>query len=336
MTDFTVYPAIDLRGGRCVRLKQGDFGRAKEYDADPVERARDWESQGAQAIHIVDLDGAEGGRPVQLGLIHRIARAVGVPLQVGGGIRSIEDLRAVRSAGAQRVVMGTAAVEDRDLRLRAVEEAGDSLLVAVDARDGVVATHGWLRSSGFSVLDLSKELAADGVASVLYTDVARDGMDAGAALEATAAVAKIIPTVASGGVRGPEDVATLSSTPGVTGVVVGTALYEGKTTLRELISCAKAPHEIILKPDAGGAGFKPAPTFNTRGWTNGLALFVLGGLDRTPGEFGEGFVCGPSLVGVRLGDGLPGHLHRGVEGGVYLVGPGGLVLDVQHAWGRPP
>jgi phosphoribosylformimino-5-aminoimidazole carboxamide ribotide isomerase len=229
-----------------VRLKQGDFGRAREYDADPVERARDWESQGARAIHIVDLDGAEEGRPVQLELVRSIARAVGVPLQVGGGIRSIEDLRAVRGAGARRVVMGTAAVEDRDLRLRAVEEVGDSLLVAVDARDGVVVTHGWRRSSGVSVLDLSKELADDGVASVLYTDVARDGMDTGAALEGTAAVAEIIPTVASGGVRGPEDVATLSSTPGVAGVVVGTALYEGKTTLRDLIAGVVAPQRDRL------------------------------------------------------------------------------------------
>jgi phosphoribosylformimino-5-aminoimidazole carboxamide ribotide isomerase len=226
-----------------VRLKQGDFRRAKEYDADPVERARDWESQGAQGIHIVDLDGAEEGRPVQLELIRRIARAVGVPLQVGGGVRSIEDLRAVRGAGAQHVVMGTAAIEDRNVRLKAVQEVGDSLLVAVDARDGVVATHGWRRSSGVPVLDLSKELAADGVASVLYTDVARDGMNAGIALEGTEAVAEIIPTVASGGVRGTEDVAALSRTPGVVGVVVGTALYEGKTTLRELISCAKAPHD---------------------------------------------------------------------------------------------
>jgi phosphoribosylformimino-5-aminoimidazole carboxamide ribotide isomerase len=240
LTDFTVYPAIDLRGGRCVRLKQGNFGRAKEYDADPVERARDWESQGAQAIHVVDLDGAEEGRPVQLELIRRIARAVGVPLQVGGGVRSIEDLRAVRGAGAWRVVMGTAAVEDRDLRLRAVEEVGDSVVVAVDARGGVVATHGWRKSSGVSVLDLSKELVAEGVASVLYTDVARDGMDAGAALQGTAAVAEIIPTVASGGVRGPTDVAPLSRTPGVTGVVVGTALYESKTTLRDLIASVQA------------------------------------------------------------------------------------------------
>ncbi|HKH38009.1 MAG TPA: 1-(5-phosphoribosyl)-5-[(5-phosphoribosylamino)methylideneamino]imidazole-4-carboxamide isomerase [Rubrobacter sp.] len=247
MSGFAVYPAIDLRGGRCVRLKQGDFGRAKEYDADPVERARDWESQGAQTIHVVDLDGAEEGRPVQLELIRRIAGAVGVPLQVGGGVRSIEDLRALRGAGARRVVMGTAAVEDRDLRLRAVEESGDSLLVAVDARDGVIATHGWLRSSGVSVLDLSKELAADGVASVLYTDVARDGMNAGIALEGTAAVAEIIPTVASGGVRGTEDVAALSRTPGVVGVVVGTALYEGRITLRDLMASVQATHSGMRK-----------------------------------------------------------------------------------------
>jgi phosphoribosylformimino-5-aminoimidazole carboxamide ribotide isomerase len=224
-----------------VRLKQGDFERAKEYDADPVERAREWVRQGAQAIHVVDLDGAEEGRPVQLELLRSIARAVGVPLQVGGGVRSIEDLRAVLGAGAQRVVMGTAAVEDRDLRLRAVEAAGDSVVVAVDAREGVVATHGWRRSSGISVVDLSKELVADGVASVLYTDVARDGMNEGAALEGTATVAEIIPTVASGGVRGTEDVAALSRTPGMVGVVVGTALYEGKTTLRDLIASVQTP-----------------------------------------------------------------------------------------------
>jgi phosphoribosylformimino-5-aminoimidazole carboxamide ribotide isomerase len=233
---FTVYPAIDLRDGKCVRLKQGDFGRSKEYDADPVERARDWERQGAAAIHVVDLDGAEMGRPVQLDLIEQMATAVNVPLQVGGGIRTWNDMRVVREAGAERVVMGTAVVADRELRREAVEAAGASLIVAVDARDGIVATHGWRRSSGIPVLDLAQELAADGVASVLYTDVARDGMDAGAALEATAAVAESIPTVASGGVRGVEDVAALFRTPGVVGVVVGTALYEGRVTLTQLMA----------------------------------------------------------------------------------------------------
>jgi phosphoribosylformimino-5-aminoimidazole carboxamide ribotide isomerase len=233
---FTVFPAIDLRGGKCVRLKQGDFGRSKEYDADPVERAREWERQGAAAIHVIDLDGAEMGSPAQLDLIEQMANAVTVPLQVGGGIRTLKDLRVVQEAGAKRVVMGTAVVGDRELRLEAVEAAGASLVVAVDARDGIVATHGWRQSSGICVLDLAEELAADGVATVLYTDVARDGMDAGAALETTAAVAKAIPTVASGGVRGVEDVAALAKTSGVVGVVVGTSLYEGRVTLTQLMA----------------------------------------------------------------------------------------------------
>jgi phosphoribosylformimino-5-aminoimidazole carboxamide ribotide isomerase len=233
---FTVYPAIDLRGGKCVRLKQGDFGRSREYDADPVERAREWERQGAAAIHVVDLDGTEIGSPAQLDLIEGMADAVNIPLQVGGGIRTLKDLRVVQEAGAERVVMGTAVVGDREMRLGAIEAAGASLVVAVDARDGIVATHGWRQSSGISVLELAAELAADGVASVLYTDVARDGMDAGAALETTAAVAKTIQTVASGGVRGVEDVAALYKTPGVVGVVVGTALYEGQVTLTELVA----------------------------------------------------------------------------------------------------
>jgi phosphoribosylformimino-5-aminoimidazole carboxamide ribotide isomerase len=235
---FTVYPAIDLRGGKCVRLVQGDFGRSKEYDADPVERAREWERRGAAAIHVVDLDGAKEGRPVQTELVGRMARAVGVPLQVGGGIRTAEDLMSLRNAGASRVVVGTAAVEDRDLRLRAVEELGPSLVVALDARDGVVATHGWQRSSGVPVLELAEEISEDGVASVLYTDVARDGVGAGAALEDTAALARIVPTIASGGVRDARDVGALSRLGGVVGVVVGTALYEERVTLEDLLRAA--------------------------------------------------------------------------------------------------
>lgn len=232
---FTVFPAIDLREGRCVRLKQGDFDRQKEYDADPLGRAREWERRGARAIHVVDLDGARLGRPVQIDLVRALVENVDVPLQVGGGVRTLEDLWALRGTGAARVVVGTAAVLDRGLRLRAVEEAGDALVVAVDARAGIVATHGWRETSGRDVLDLAGELAEDCVGSVLYTDVARDGTDAGAALEGTAAVAKILPTVASGGVRGTEDIVALSSIPGVLGAVVGTALYEGQVTLEELL-----------------------------------------------------------------------------------------------------
>jgi phosphoribosylformimino-5-aminoimidazole carboxamide ribotide isomerase len=238
LTDFTVYPAIDLRNGRCVRLKQGDFGRQKEYDADPIGRALEWERRGARAIHVVDLDGAKEGRPVQIDLVREIAGSVGVSLQVGGGVRTLEDLRILREAGAARIVMGTAAVLDRELRLRGVDEMGDALVVAVDSRDGIVATHGWQQKSGRDVLSLAAELAEDGVGSVLYTDVARDGMDAGAALEGTAAIAKLLPTIASGGVRGVQDIAALTSTPGVIGSVVGTALYEGRVTLEELLRLA--------------------------------------------------------------------------------------------------
>jgi phosphoribosylformimino-5-aminoimidazole carboxamide ribotide isomerase len=220
-------------------LRQGDFDREREYDADPVRRASEWERRGARAIHVVDLDGAQTGRPVQLDLVRRIANSVGVPLQVGGGVRALEDLRSLREVGATRIVMGTAAVLDRELRLRAVEEVGNALVVAVDAREGTVATHGWQEKSGWEVLDLARELAEDGVTSVLYTDVSRDGMDAGAAFESTAAVAEILPTIASGGVRGKEDVAALSKIPGVVGVVVGTALYEGSVTLEELLEAGE-------------------------------------------------------------------------------------------------
>ena len=223
-----------------MRLKQRDFDRQKEYDADPVERAREWERRGAAAIHVVDLDGAKEGRPVQLDLIGRMAGAVGIPLQVGGGVRTLDDVRAATRAGASRVVMGTAAVLDRELRLRAVDELGPALVVAVDARDGVVATHGWEHTSGVDVLDLAEELSGDGVATVLHTDVARDGMDGGPALEATAAVAAIIPAIASGGVRGARDVTALTNVPGVAGAIVGTALYEGQVTLEELLAAADA------------------------------------------------------------------------------------------------
>lgn len=235
---FIVYPAIDLRGGRCVRLKQGDFERQKEYDADPVGRALEWERRGAGAIHVVDLDGAKEGRPVQTDIVSRIADAVNVPVQVGGGIRTVEDIRAIRKAGASRVVVGTAAVTDRGLRLAAVEELGESLVVAVDSRNGLVATHGWQTVSEVPVLKLASELASDGVSSVLFTDVGRDGMGGGAALDQTSEVARVVPTIASGGVRGVEDITSLVGVCGVTGVIVGTALYEGDVTLEELLAAA--------------------------------------------------------------------------------------------------
>lgn len=222
-----------------MRLVQGDFDRSREYGADPVAQAREWERQGARAIHVVDLDGAKEGYPAQTGIVREIVRAVGVPVQVGGGVRSVAALEDLLSAGAARVVMGTAAVLDRELRRLAVEVAGESLIVAVDARGGVVSTHGWQSASGVRVLELARELSEDGVAAVLYTDVERDGMGGGAALESTAEVAGVIPTVASGGVGRVEDVSELRRLEGVTGVVVGTALYERRVELTELLEAAR-------------------------------------------------------------------------------------------------
>lgn len=222
-----------------MRLVQGDFARQREYGGDPVARAREWERQGARAIHVVDLDGAKEGYPVQRDVIGEVARSVSVPVQAGGGVRTLDDLRALLDAGTARVVMGTAAVLDRGLRRRAVELAGDALVVAVDARGSVVATHGWQQSSGTDVLELARELREDGVGSVLYTDVDRDGTGAGAALESTARVASLIPTIASGGVRSAGDVRELARIPGVVGVVVGTALYERRVTLGELLDAAR-------------------------------------------------------------------------------------------------
>jgi phosphoribosylformimino-5-aminoimidazole carboxamide ribotide isomerase len=169
---------------------------------------------------------------------------VDVPLQVGGGVRTLEDLRALSKSGAARLIVGTAAILDRELRLRALEEVGEALVVAVDARDGIVATHGWQEESDRNVLDLARELTEDGVRSVLYTDVSRDGMDAGAALESTAAVARVLPTIASGGVRGTGDVVALSNISGVAGAVVGTALYEGRVSLEELLKTVEAQGHV--------------------------------------------------------------------------------------------
>ncbi len=219
--------------------KAGRLRALQGVRPDPVSRAREWERQGARALHVVDLDGAKEGSPVQLDLIRAIATAVSIPVQTGGGVRSLRDLESLTAAGAARVVMGTAAVGDRDLRRRAVELVDEALVVAADARDGVVATHGWQRGSGVEALDLARELAADSVSSVLYTDVGRDGMSAGAALEDTAAIARIVPTIASGGVRDAEDLAALSRLPGVVGAIVGTALYEGSATLEELLAAVR-------------------------------------------------------------------------------------------------
>ena len=237
-----VIPAIDLRGGRCVRLRQGDFGRETVFSDDPVAVARRWQAEGAGRLHLVDLDGAATGRPVHLRIISAIVSALDIPVQVGGGIRGADAARDWLAAGAERVVIGTAAVRDPGM-VAAVcgEHGGERVVVAVDARDGVVLVEGWTESGEVTALDLGRRMAGLGVARLLYTDIARDGMMSGPDLDNSARLAREtgMAVLASGGVGSEEDVRSLAST-GVEGVVVGRALYTGAVGLAEAIAAASA------------------------------------------------------------------------------------------------
>ena len=237
-----VIPAIDLRGGRCVRLRQGDFGRETVFSDDPVAVALRWQGEGAGRLHLVDLDGAATGRPAHLRVISAIVSALDIPVQVGGGIRGADAAREWLAAGAERVVIGTAAVRDPAM-VAAVcaEHEGGRVVVAVDARDGVVAVEGWMESGEVTALDLGRRMAGLGVARLLYTDIARDGMMSGPDLDHSARLAREtgLAVLASGGVGSAEDVRSLAST-GVEGVVVGRALYTGAVGLAEAIAAASA------------------------------------------------------------------------------------------------
>lgn len=229
-----VIPAIDLRGGRCVRLLQGDFASETVYGDDPLAMARRWQDAGAPYLHLVDLDGARAGRPVQAAIIGEIARALTIPVQAGGGLRALDDIAAALDGGQARVVLGTAALEDRALLAAALARWGaERIVVGLDARDGLVATHGWRATSTTRATDLARELAALGVRRILYTDIARDGTltapNEGALRELAASADLAI--LASGGVADRAHLAALAAIPGVEGAIVGRALYTGDVAL---------------------------------------------------------------------------------------------------------
>jgi phosphoribosylformimino-5-aminoimidazole carboxamide ribotide isomerase len=230
-----VIPAIDLRGGRAVRLLQGDFDRETVYGDDPVAVARQWRDQGAEMIHVVDLDGARAGEPRQLDLVHAIAEVV--PVEVGGGLRTQADVARAVEAGARRVVVGTAAL-DLDLITALVVELGEWLVVALDTRSGVVATEGWTQETERTLLELADELIGIGVQRFLHTDVERDGTLTAPNLDALRELIALgAPVIASGGVASLDDIARLRDL-GVEAVVTGRALYEGTFTLPEAIARA--------------------------------------------------------------------------------------------------
>ncbi len=236
-----VIPAVDIRGGRAVRLVQGDYAREVVFDSDPVDAAQRWESQGAPRIHVVDLDGAREGVPAHLPIIERIANGVSIPVQVGGGIRSLETGERLLGVGVNRIVFGTAAVEDPNLVAQACEHFGPQrVVVGIDSRDGRVAVRGWEQSTDRSSVEVAREMVVRGAIRLIYTDIARDGMLEGPNVDAVTEFAEAVnaAVVASGGVSTAEDVRALAAT-GVEGVIIGRALYSGAITVESALKAAR-------------------------------------------------------------------------------------------------
>ena len=237
-----VFPAIDILDGTVVRLRQGDLDAVTLYNDSPVDQARTWESQGAEWIHVVDLDGAVSGEPRNLAHISDVARAVDIPIQVGGGIRGMETLRALFDAGVARAVLGTTIVTEPEFVAQAAGEFGERIVAGVDARDGKVAIEGWKKGTERSVFEVVRELEELGVRRLVYTDIALDGTRQGINDGAYRVLTEEtdFQVIASGGVSSLEDVRDLAAVGGgLEGVIIGSALYEQEFALPEAIEVAK-------------------------------------------------------------------------------------------------
>jgi len=234
-----VIPAIDLLDGRCVRLYQGDYAQAQVFDPDPVAVAQRWVEQGAGRLHLVDLDGARSGKPENWQTIAAIARAVDIPIQVGGGLRSRDRVAALFDLGVQFAILGTVALEQPELVAELGEAFPGRIIIGIDARQGMVATRGWLDTSQVAAVDLAQQMQERGAAAIIYTDIHRDGTLQGPNLEALEAMAAAVslPIIASGGLgRLSHLLQLLRLEPqGVTGVILGKALYTGDLSLREAV-----------------------------------------------------------------------------------------------------
>lgn len=242
-----VLPAIDLKGGKCVRLYQGEMATAKVYSNSPEETARKWESEGAKMLHVVDLDGAMVGEPRNLGAISRILQAIGVPIELGGGIRDEKTVEDYLQLGVSKVILGTAAYQNREMLRRVCKEFPGRIAVGIDAREGFVAVQGWQEVTEMAAMDLARELEDAGVSHIIYTDIVRDGALSGPNLDATASLARAvsIPVVLSGGMHSFEDLKAAASleADGVKAVILGRSIYEGT------IDLAKAIEEVQKEGD---------------------------------------------------------------------------------------
>ena len=227
-----LFPAIDLKDGMCVRLQQGDMARATVFHLDPAAQAKAFQAQGFEYLHVVDLDGAFSGRPVNVAAVERILETVAIPVQLGGGIRDMTTVEGWLAKGVTRVIIGTAAVRDPTFVKEAARQYPDRIAVGLDARDGKVAVEGWAETSELSALDIAKRFEDAGVAAIIYTDIARDGLLTGLNLEVTIALAEAIsiPVIASGGLASLADIRALLEPRAAKlgGAIAGRALYDGR------------------------------------------------------------------------------------------------------------
>ncbi|MFK8254069.1 1-(5-phosphoribosyl)-5-[(5-phosphoribosylamino)methylideneamino]imidazole-4-carboxamide isomerase [Ancylobacter terrae] len=235
-----LFPAIDLKGGLCVRLQQGDMARATVFNHDPAQQAAQFEAQGFRYLHVVDLDGAFAGKPVNAPAVERILETVAMPVQLGGGIRDVATVESWLAKGVTRVILGTAAVRDPALVKEAARRFPGRVAVGLDARDGRVAVEGWAETSQLDALDIARRFEDAGVAAIIYTDIARDGLLKGLNLEATIALAEgiSIPVIASGGLASLDDVRALMEPRAAVleGAITGRALYDGRLDPRQALS----------------------------------------------------------------------------------------------------
>ena len=238
-----ILPAIDLRGGNCVRLVKGDFKQETIYSEHPEEIALRWEGEGAEFLHVVDLDGALAGEPQNMDAIKRILQAVTIPVEVGGGIRSMESIDRLLSIGVSRVILGSVAVHKEELVREACSAYGNRIVVGIDAKKGIVATDGWEKSASISAVELAKKLGAFGLETIIYTDISRDGTLSGVNVTETAHLARAsgIKVIASGGVKSISDIEELKKREcdGIIGVIVGKSIYEGTLSLTEAIAASR-------------------------------------------------------------------------------------------------
>lgn len=234
-----IYPAIDLRAGKCVRLVEGKIENETVYNDDPVAAAAEWERQGAAWLHVVDLDGAFCGKPVNLPVVKEIVRSIGIPVQFGGGVRDLKTIETLLAAGVARIVIGTAAINNSTLVKTVCNAFGERIAIGIDAKDGYVAVRGWVETTPVLATELIKTVVSLGVSRVIYTDIGRDGKLSGPNLQSIENVLKnaAIPVIASGGVGSMKDICALKAygRKGLEGVIVGKALYTGKVNLAEAI-----------------------------------------------------------------------------------------------------